>query len=163
MSPLTNINLILCPIDFSERSIGTLGEAAALAKKLDAKLLIMNVVNQKVFEDLERYQGRIPVLDGVVDKAYGTMQEENAKRMEAIMAEVDLDGVDFSSWVTVGIPWEKILETADEQKVDLIVMGFKGRGAVTRHLRFGSSAEKVFRRAKCRVMFIRGVTGTGAR
>jgi nucleotide-binding universal stress UspA family protein len=63
--------------------------------------------------------------------------------------------VPHTSQVTKGLPWERILELADEQDADIIVMGATGRGGLARQLRFGSSAEKVFRRANCRVMFVR--------
>ena len=34
-------------------------------------------------------------------------------------------------------------------------MGAHGRTSLARQLRFGSQAEKVFRRAKCKVLFVR--------
>ena len=149
------IKKILCPVDFSDYSRDTLKEAVGLARLLGAQVLILNVVNRRLFDDLERYQGRVEVFDGVLGKAYDTMQEQNVARLKELLSEVDLSGLTHSSVVSVGIPWEKILEKAEDEDVDLIVMGARGRGSLVRQLRFGSSAEKVFRRAKCRVLFVR--------
>ena len=155
MSNARKIKKILCPLDFSEYSLNTINEAVGLARALEAELLILNVVNRRLFDDLERYQGRIEVFDGVLGKAYDTMQEQNVERLKKLLSEVDLSDLVHSSIVSVGVPWEKILEKAEKESVDLIVMGARGRGSLVRQLRFGSSAEKIFRRAKCRVLFVR--------
>ncbi len=155
MNQLKPIKKILCPVDFSEYSLNTLKEAADLARLMGAELLILNVVNRRLFDDLERYQGRIEVFNGVLAKAYETMQEENANRLKELLAHVDLKDLTCTSMVSVGIPWEKILEKAGSESIDLVVMGARGRGSLVRQLRFGSSAEKIFRRAGCRVLFVR--------
>jgi len=155
MKSLEKIRKILCAVDFSAHSAVTLAEAVDLAELLKAELVVINVVNQRLFEDLERYQGRLTVLDGVVDKAYATLQDQNVEKLKEILKEVDASRVDHHSHVTVGVPWEKILELAEKEEVDLIIMGARGRGSLVRQLRFGSTAEKVFRRAQCRVLFTR--------
>ena len=155
MIQLKPVKKILCPVDFSDYSINTIKEAAGLARLMGAELLILNVVNRRLFDDLERYQGRIEVFDGIMAKAYDNMQEQNVKRLKNTLSEVDLKGLTCTSVVSVGIPWEKILEKSESEAVDLIVMSARGRGSLVRQLRFGSSAEKIFRRAKCRVLFVR--------
>lgn len=149
------IKKILCPVDFSGYSLSTLNDAACLARAMEAELVILNVVNRRIFDDLERYQGRVEVFEGVVGQAYDQLQEKNVARLKGLLAEAELSGVKHSSLVSVGTPWSKILETAQAEEADLIVMGARGRGSLVRQLRFGSTAEKVFRRAGCRVMFIR--------
>ncbi len=56
--------------------------------------------------------------------------------------------------IEVGIPWEYIIQTAENQKADLIVMANKGRGNLSRVL-FGSTAEKVFRHSPIPVVSVR--------
>lgn len=155
MTNRPRIGKIMCAVDFSEHSVQTLAEAVNLAEMLRAELVVVNVVNERLFEDLERYQGRLTVLEGVVDKAYETLQDRAVDKLKQLLGEVDASKVDHHSHVSVGIPWEKILELAQKEEVDLIVMGAHGRGSLVRQLRFGSTAEKVFRRAKCRVLFTR--------
>jgi nucleotide-binding universal stress UspA family protein len=153
MSPLPPIRNILCPVDFSDYSHDTLDEALVLAEKFGAKLFILHVVNERLFHDIERMAGRVRIFDGALDQAKASLEEERAGMLSQLVVEVGADRVAPDLKVTIGVPWEKILEEAEG--VDLIVMGAKGRGTLTRQLRFGSSAEKVFRRAQCRVLFVR--------
>lgn len=155
MSPLPSIRKILCPVDFSDFSMETLDEALVLAEKFGAELFILHVINERLFHDIERMAGRVQIFNGALDQAKASLEEERAEMLRKLVAEVGADQVAHGLRVTIGVPWEKILEDAQAEVVDLIVMGAKGRGSLTRQLRFGSSAEKVFRRAQCRVLFVR--------
>jgi nucleotide-binding universal stress UspA family protein len=53
-----------------------------------------------------------------------------------------------------GTPFLEILRTAREKEVDLIVVGTHGRTGLD-HVLFGSTAEKVVRRASCPVVSVR--------
>jgi nucleotide-binding universal stress UspA family protein len=56
--------------------------------------------------------------------------------------------------VAEGKPYVAILDTAAEQKSDLIVVGAHGPGALDR-LRYGSTTSHVVRRASCPVLTVR--------
>jgi len=150
-----SIKSILCPLDFSEFSEHTLATALELGEALGAKVTFLHVVNERLFQDLERMGGRVQLFDGAVDAAVSATQDERAQKLAGMLQDAGAARVDHQSVVTFGIPWEKILETAEAQAAGLIIMGAKGRGSLVRGLRFGSSAEKVFRRAACRTMFVR--------
>ena len=155
MSTCKPISRILCAVDLSEVSRRTLDEAINLTDKLGASLHVLHVVNERMFEGLERRVGRGGEMADVLEKAVAAMEEERAQGLKDELLECQAGRVPHTSQVTMGMPWERILEVSDEQGADLIVMGATGRGGLVRQLRFGSSAEKVFRRAKCRVMFVR--------
>ena len=159
MSPKA-IDKVLCSIDFSDFSPEVLAQAVVLAQKYEAELLVLNVVNEKAYEELERVSGRLAMLDGVAAKAIEAEEEHRAGMMRDLLAELKQEGeplseVKHSSRIAVGLPYERILEIAEEFAADLIIMGAKGRTSFTKTLRFGSTAEKVFRRAGCKVMFVR--------
>ena len=61
--------------------------------------------------------------------------------------------------VVIGIPYRKIVEVAEAEKVDLIVMATHGRTGFS-HLFMGSVAERVVRTAPCPVLTIRPAGGT---
>lgn len=155
MSSFPEINKILCPLDLGERCLRVAQEAAYISRATGAELVILNVVNEHLFEDLERYTGRIKIFNGLTDQAYAALEEDHAEQLKGLIKASGLAELSHKSVVALGVPWEKILETADEEEVDLIVMGAKGRGSLVKQIRFGSSAEKIFRRSRCRVMFVR--------
>jgi nucleotide-binding universal stress UspA family protein len=64
------------------------------------------------------------------------------------------DGVDVATYVRIGSPIDEILRFADEEKVDIIIMGTHGRTGIQR-LVAGSVAERVVRAAKMPVMTVR--------
>ena len=143
-------------MDFSDFSHDTAHTAVAIASGVGAEVLFLNVVNQHLFDELRRVTGRVPALNGdLFQQAVDSTEDERVGRMKEFLAEVEAARVPHTSRVTMGIPWEKILELAESEGADLIVMGAKGHGSLLRQLRFGSSAEKIFRRATCRVMFVR--------
>ncbi|MCF8040767.1 MAG: universal stress protein [Desulfarculaceae bacterium] len=159
MSPQA-IDKVLCSIDFSDFSPEVLAQAVVLAHKYGAELLVLNVVNERAYEELERVSGRLAMLNGVADQAINAMEEHQAEMMRDLLGKLKQDGlplaeVKHSSRIAVGLPYERILEVAEEFAADLIIMGAKGRTSFTKTLRFGSTAEKVFRRAGCKVMFVR--------
>jgi nucleotide-binding universal stress UspA family protein len=56
--------------------------------------------------------------------------------------------------IAVGTPYRTIVETAEAEQVDLIVMATAGRTGLS-HLVMGSIAERVVRTASCPVLTIR--------
>jgi nucleotide-binding universal stress UspA family protein len=152
---LEPIRTILCAVDFSPYGEATAREAVRLAQGLGAKVFFLHVLNQALFEEVERLGGRLQLFDGAIDQAISSAQDERAGRLAELLAAAEASRVPHESRVGFGAPWEKILEHAQGQSADLIVMGARGRGSLVRQLRFGSSAEKVFRRAPCRTMFVR--------
>ncbi|KIX11563.1 universal stress protein [Dethiosulfatarculus sandiegensis] len=155
MNPVKPIARILCPLDFSQFSKDTVDTAVFMAEKLDASVLFLNVVNERLFQDLKRASGRVRSLDGVFDQSILTMEEERSQQMRDILKKSNVDTIIHESKVAVGLPYEVIIKTAEQEKIDLIIMGAKGHDSLSRRLRFGSSAEKVFRRSSCRVLFVR--------
>ena len=70
--------------------------------------------------------------------------EENAKA----------SGIEAAPILLKGNPAEKILDFAEEQKVDMIVMGSTGKSGVERFM-LGSVSEKVVRNSKIPVLVVR--------
>ena len=156
----TPVKKVLCSVDFSEFSHATAAEAFIVAAAHGAELLLLNVVNEKLYEELERLGGRMRSLNGLASNAINAMEEERAEMMRDMLAELKEHGlplaeVPHTSRIALGVPYERILEIAEEEGADLIVMGAKGKSSLAKALRFGSTAEKIFRRATCKVMFVR--------
>jgi nucleotide-binding universal stress UspA family protein len=56
--------------------------------------------------------------------------------------------------IKTGKPFIEIIETATEEDVDLIIIATHGHSGVE-HILFGSTAEKVVRKAPCPVLTLR--------
>lgn len=60
----------------------------------------------------------------------------------------------YETSVVSGVPFNVILNTAEELKADLIIMGTHGRTGLD-HVLFGSTAEKVVRKSEIPVLTVR--------
>lgn len=116
-------------------------------------------------------QVRRPVLAGIAmsdeDKAAQDERETGVRvayrRLASEAAdELDIAGLHASTDVRGGDPAEQITTVAGETGADLIVMGTRGRGAMTRVL-VGSVARAVLLSAPCSVLVVRQVVAGAAR
>lgn len=145
---MKQLNKILFATDFSENSAHAFDYAVTLAKKFDARLLIIHVINEPV--DLRGFYVPHVSFENLEKEI-----EEGAEKMMQKFCSAAID--DFSNYETAivgGIPYEEILKKAGDEMVSLIVMGTQGRSGID-HLLFGSTAERVVRKAKCPVMTVR--------
>ena len=130
---------ILAPTDLSDLSATGVRYAIQLARNLGAELIILNVVvldesNSVNNQDLERHRIR---LDGFVsDKAADVSANANIRK-----------------FVDAGDAYGSILDCADSEHVDLIVMSSHGRSGLSRML-IGSVTDKVIRGASCPVLVV---------
>lgn len=145
------IQKILVPIAFSQYSEGLLKYSAGIAKAFGAKLLVVNVINER---DLEAVQ-KITSFGYKVDTEHylQTIQQERREEMGRLLEKLGLstDTVTFS--FQVGNPAEKLLETIVTENVDTVVMGVKNRDI--RALFTGSVAERMFHRCPVTVISYR--------
>ena len=146
---------IMVPTDGSENATLALGVAIELAKKTSAKLLIMIVTPRKrTVEGLaSEYRGDSGV--------FQTYYEEMDRRSERILSDsADLARkAGLADVQTEAIPafdsaTKQILEHAENQKIDLIVMGTRGLGGFKRLL-LGSVSSEVLAHAQCNVLVVR--------
>jgi nucleotide-binding universal stress UspA family protein len=142
------VKSILVPIDFSDYSKGALKYAVEIAKKFNAKMCLIYVIEPVVYpSDFSMGQVSIPAID---NDAYERSQEELKK-----LAEQDIDSsIDVDVIIKSGKPFVEINECASEKNIDLIIIATHGHTGVE-HLLFGSTAEKVVRKAPCPVLTLR--------
>ena len=139
---------ILYATDFSENSEHAFDYALTLARKFDARLLIIHVINEPV--DLRGFY--VPHIS--FEKLEKEIEEGAEKMMEKFCRNRAKDFTNYETLIIAGIPYEEILRKADSEQVSLIVLGTQGRKGID-HFLFGSTAERVVRNAKCPVMTVR--------
>ena len=130
---------IIFPTDFSHCGDAALKMATSLARDSGATLLIVHVEEPPVaYGGGEMYYG-------VPDPA----TEDLKKMLEQIIPPDP--AVPYAHRLITGDPSTAIARLAEEEAVDMIVMGTHGRTGLTRLL-MGSVAEAVVRRAPCPVL-----------
>jgi nucleotide-binding universal stress UspA family protein len=138
---------LMVPTDFSAESTEAARRAIELARDLDASVTLLHV-----------YQFPVEVLPDGSTLLFRPSEVEEMidgfeRQLEGLRALVDDGETLITTRLEEGTPAVRILEIADEETVDLIVMGTHGRTGV-RRLLLGSVAETVVRRARCPVMTV---------
>ncbi len=151
MKTLNDVHRILIAVEDS-----MFGEKAAsygfdLAKKLGAEVALVHVSDIPTPTPytadplLNEQQIMVPEIMHI--------QEETGKKLLNKIAEAFGQSLTVYTFLKIGNTRDEILNTADEWKADLIILGTHGRSGLD-HFFSGSVAEKVVRKAKCPVLII---------
>ncbi len=81
-------------------------------------------------------------------------RDQGAAALANARARLDAAGLAYSYHISVGTPAEAIVQHAQEQHVDQIVMGAQGQGKLS-HLLLGSVASKVVHLAPVPVLLVK--------
>ena len=143
---------ILVPTDFSAPSAAALAAAKDLAARFGASLHLVHVLEDPyaVAAYSADALGYLP--PGIKD----AWQHEAEKQLNALFTPAER--AQFMATTTVlfgGSTAREIVEHAQNNLIDLIVMGTHGRGGMA-HLLLGSVTERVVRAATCPVLTMRG-------
>jgi universal stress protein A len=139
---------ILAPTDFSEYSKQAIASALEWAKKFGAKLSILHVIELPPYP----VEGYVP--PNLSATFLDDLERQAAADLAQVVPEAEATNIAVARVTAVGTPYRKIIETAEAEQVDLIVMATAGRTGLS-HLVMGSIAERVVRTASCPVLTIR--------
>lgn len=141
---------VLVATDFGPASETALNYGRALATLFSAKLHVLHVTENVYLSAASGY-GYVDVPPQVQEEIERAAQ----KRVEALLSDEDRQLLRATAvTVTHNTPPAAIIEYARTNRVDLIVMGTHGRGALA-HVFMGSVAERVVRTAPCPVLTVR--------
>jgi len=137
---------ILLAADFSEHGETVAQRAKDLAEKYQAKLSIVHVMDNLLITDAA-YGSTIPFdLDLTAE-----LMAAAKKRLAALAEKLNI--AEDSRYMETGSPKLEIIRVAEENKVDLIVVGSHGRHGFA--LLLGSTANGVLHHALCDVLAVR--------
>jgi nucleotide-binding universal stress UspA family protein len=141
---------ILVPTDFSPPSAAALATAKELAARFGASIHLLHVL-----EDPYATAGFAAEVYGCLPPGLKEAWLKTAEtQMLAAFPEREREPFRATAAVAFGSSARTIVEYADANGFDLIVMGTHGRGGVA-HLLIGSVAERVVRTAFCPVLTVR--------
>ncbi|WP_049987112.1 universal stress protein [Halobellus rufus] len=137
---------ILVPTDGSECADRAVAHALDIAAQYDAELRVLSVIDSR---DVSHSAPAISA-----EQIEKTLRE----RAESIVADVadraEEAGVQVVTAVEPGIPDDVVVDYAEENDCDLIVMGTHGRTGIQRYL-LGSVTERTVRRSSVPVLTVR--------
>jgi len=145
---MRSFDTILFATDFSESSEHAFEYAFTLAQKFGSRLLVLHVINEPV--DLRGFY--VPHVS--FENLEKEIEEGAQQMMTKFCASHMADFSNYESLIVTGIPYEEILKYAETHQVSFIVLGTQGRSGID-HLLFGSTAERVVRKALCPVVTVR--------
>lgn len=142
---------ILVPTDFSNYSTNALDFAYQIAKKIEAEIQLVHVIESM---DSKSYNTTGTVeIDRKVDLYMHELMKVVTRQMHDIENDAKYEGVSIRSHVHYGKPYESIAKSIAEHDAYLVVMGTLGSTGLD-ELFIGSNTEKVVRYAKCPVLAV---------
>jgi len=135
---------IMAAVDLSDYSATIVRYSVWLAMRLDADLVLVNVINQR---DLDMVQRTMTGYEAFSFPNYLTEQvKDRETQMKTIIEAVYPDMVDCSYLVQTGLPYRELLTAIDIEKPGLMIVGTKGRSNLA-DVVVGSTARKLYRRS----------------
>jgi len=139
---------ILAPVDFSPHSNDGMRLAADIARRYEASLMLAHVYQPVAYPFPEGFMLYTP-------NQLAEMLTEMQKMLDRARTELETGGSPrVETKLLQGIVASEIVNIAEQEGFDLIVMGTHGRTGI-QHALLGSVAEKVLRRAHCPVLTVR--------
>lgn len=141
---------IVVGTDGSDTAKQAVSQAADLAKQVGASLDVVSA-----YEPVSSTRLREEMKEAPADVAHAISPTEDVDATLAEAAEsVKALGVEVTTHSRQGDPSDAILDVAEEQKADLIIVGNKGMTGAKRFL-LGSVPNKVSHHAPCSVLIVR--------
>lgn len=140
--PMTDFDTLLLAMDGSERNEGAIREAINLARGCASKLYALSVVDVN-----EEYMALAP-------EKVDELEQQARDSLDAIKAQAERADVDCEELVHVGLkPYEAIVDEADRNDADMIIMGRRGHTGV-RKLVMGSVTARVIGHTSRKVLVV---------
>lgn len=151
---MKKITKILVPTDLSDLSKRGVRYALELARENSAEVIVYHVID--VGDEWAEGHEHIHVSRDILG--------DNVKALDKFLASNFADCinlVEVRKLVEIGKPFRALVEKAEREGVDLIVMATHGRTGLS-HMLMGSVAEKVVSRATCPVLVVPRADRTAA-
>jgi universal stress protein A len=143
---MTSYKNILVAVDYTEEARKVLEKAKNIAEGSSAKITLLHVVET------------VPVVGGPESFSYVDLYVDQPDVIDRAMHDMKAlagdTGIDIANFLVLnGVPKNEITTSAEENNIDLIVLGSHGRHGIK--LILGSTAAGVLHHAKCDVLAVR--------
>jgi len=138
---------IVIATDGSENSKKAISYGIGIAKLSGATVHTLYVVDTSSFSSIP--------MDGGWEEMYEILRKEGEKAVSEVKELGEASGVNVRNVILEGHPSSEIINFAENNNADIIVVGTLGKTGLDRFL-MGSVAEKVMRSSKIPVLIVRG-------
>lgn len=145
------IKNILVPTDFSKCALNAAKNAAVIAKKNNATLHFLHVVEVPVVT----YDVGMVNFESFPQAMF--MKEIADSNLEKLLEEDFLKGVNIKTTIQYDAIYKRINQYVDKANIDLIILGTHGTSGIGEHI-IGSNAERVTRYTSCPVLTLKEQT-----
>ncbi len=135
---------ILVAVDGSSHADSAFDAAVEVAQKYEAELIVLHIFQGST--------GTGTIVSGVEEDTRKDIGQEIIKSYEIRLKNKNFNNAKLL--LEKGDAAHRIMETASSEKVELIVLGSRGRGGF-KELLLGSVSHKVANHAECTVMIVR--------
>lgn len=142
---------ILVPTDFSKYALNAAKLAADIARKFDARIYFLHVVD---IPDL----GNTGMLPGESrdNTTFGILLLKRVKQQfEELLSQDFMKGINAVTAIQYEGVYDSVIKQAEEHEIDLIVMGTHGSSGYVNDFFIGSNTDKIVRLSKIPVITIR--------
>jgi nucleotide-binding universal stress UspA family protein len=147
-APALRIQRILVPTDFSICAARAIERAVELAKLNQAEIALLHAY------ELPTAVGLLDVPLAIPQEFFDQMRDAGQRHLDTAVQRVAGEGVKVQAYLTCDSPTRAILDAAEKDHSDLIVMGTRGRTGM-KHVLLGSVAERTIRLAPCPVLTVK--------
>ena len=147
---MKTIKKIISAFDMSDYSENALRYACKLIEDLKAEFVIVNVLNQRDVDIVDRLAKQY-MQDTTVEDYIKNQKRERMDIIDNLLAN---ENIKYRKIIKVGIPFVELVNTIKEEKADLVVMGTKGRSNIVGAI-LGTTAEKMFRKCPVPLLSVR--------
>ncbi len=147
---------IMVAVDFSEYSLSSVKYADQLARKLEATIILVNVLNDR---DIRAIQYALETYDpGLCQKSINDRIEERRHLLDELEKGAKVQETVIKKIVRTGVPYQELLAVIAQEEPDLLIMGTKGRSNLADTI-LGSCAQKMFSRCPIPLLSLRPEPG----
>lgn len=142
MCPIGGLEKLLLATDRSAYSEGAVREAIKFAKTCSSRLTVMSVLETN------------PEYETIGSKFFEQEEKEAKSHLESVKIRAAKEGIDCdTALLESDSPDRAIVDLATQNKVDMIVIGRRGRKGLAKAL-MGEVAAKIIAHAPCKVLLV---------
>ncbi len=157
---MKKVRKIMVGFDFSDYSKEALQFAAEMADELNSDLMVANVINQRDINVIEKrvtdilWSGKKNSVDSA-EEVIKSMKKSRLERINKIIEDMCIKNLPVEIKLMTGVQFQALIQAVvNDESVDLVVIGQKGRGDI-KSIVFGTTAEKMFRNCPVPLLSLR--------